>query len=122
VKQKRGGGKTVRGKVRLFLCTLNMLALFLLFPMLVDWPQGPAPTISDRQAAAFFISGVRCGEKHAVDQGMPLIPERPECILNESSHIKAESDVKADANGHPLRGGVYIRAVYQAFRLEEKAG
>ncbi len=107
---------------RLLLLMLCALAFFLPVPSLVEGPQDTEPPAGERSLAASFFSAVRYVERQAGDQSVPPRIDRPEGLASTGGETVAGPDVKADANGHPLGGGTYIRAVYQAFRLEEKSG
>ena len=107
---------------RLLLLLLCALAFFLLVPALVEGPQAEEQEAVKRPIAASFFSALRYVERQAGDQTAPLRIDRPEGLAATVEDTASGPDVRADANGHPLGESTYIRAVYQAFRLEEKSG
>ena len=109
-------------KGRLLLFALCALALFLLAPALVEGPQDQAPAGADRPLAAAIYSAERIIERQTGDQSAPLRLDRPEGLAAAHIQTLAKPDIRADANGHPLGESTYIRAVYRAFRLEDKSG
>jgi hypothetical protein len=119
--RKQGGG-LVRKEERLFLYALLAIAFFLLVPALIEGPQDAAVPSAGHHLTLVLFNTSRALEHQAGDQGSPNRADRPESIATADCRMPARPDVKADANGHPLGGNTYIRAVYQAFRLEDKSG
>ncbi len=112
----------MRKKGRLLMFALCAFAFFLFLPALVDGPGDAVSPPEDKPFSAVFLSTARLMESQTGDQSAMLRVERPEGIAYTCYKAAAKADVKADANGHPLRESTYIKAVYQAFRLEEKSG
>ena len=112
----------MRKNGRLLLVALCVLAFFLLVPALVEKTQEAESPVMDRPLVVAFFSVARLMERQTSDQISPLRIDRPEGIVTTSIQTVLGPDVKADANGHPLRESTYIRAVYEAFRLEDKSG
>ncbi len=112
----------MRKKERLLWVALFALAFLLFVPALVEGPSDTAAPVMERPLAAAFFSTSRLMERPTGDQGAPLRVDRPEGIAITDCRMLIRPDVKADANGHPLGESTYIKAVYQAFRLEDKSG
>ena len=112
----------MRKNLRLFLCALFVLAFFLLAPSLLERPKATDQPAEDKPISAAIISISGSVDRQAGSQSAPLRVDRPEGAAFTNSQAVFEPDVKADANGHPLGESTYVRAVYQAFRLEEKSG
>jgi len=112
----------VRKKGRLLLFALFALAFFLLVPALVDRPGETSAPSMERPLAAAFFSASRLIERQPGDQNAPLRNDHPEGLAITDYQTLARPGVNTDANGHPLGGSTYIKAVYQAFRLEDKSG
>lgn len=107
---------------RLLLYALFAIAFFLLVPALIEGPQEAAAPSAERHLVMVLFNSSRALEHHSGDSGSPNRTDRPESIASVDFQVPAMPDVKADANGHPLGENTYIRAVYQAFRLEDKSG
>ncbi len=112
----------MRKEERLLLYTLFAIAFFLLVPALIEGPQDAAMPSMERHLTLVLFNTSRALEHQAGDQGSPNRVDRPESIATANFQVPARPAVKADANGHPLGENTYIRAVYQAFRLEDKSG
>lgn len=112
----------MRKEERLLLYTLFAIAFFLLMPALIEGPQDSAVPSMERHLTLVLFNTSRALEHQAGDQGSPNRVDRPESIAVMDVRMLARPDVKSDANGHPLGENTYIRAVYQAFRLEGKSG
>jgi hypothetical protein len=112
----------VRKEERLLLYALFAIAFLLLVPALIEGPQDSSVPAMERHLTLVLLNTSRALEHQAGNQGSPDRVDRPESIVTADFRMMARPAVKADANGHPLGENTYIRAVYQAFRLEEKSG
>ena len=107
---------------QLLLYALFAIAFFLLVPALIEGPgEADAPSM-ERHLVLVLFNSSRALEHQSGDSGSPNRIDRPESMAAADFRVSARPDVKADANGHPLGENTYVRAVYQAFRLEDKAG
>lgn len=111
----------MRAGGRYIVLALCVFAFLLLLPALVDKPAGqtqPPP-------APLAVPMLKAAGPAEVQPGDRLIQASREGAGHTPAlccRDKEPAQVGADANGNPLTGGTYIRCVYRAFRLEEKAG
>ncbi len=112
----------MRKKERLFLVALFALAFFLLVPALVEGPREEAVPPAGKPFFVTLFSVAWLPEKQAAGQDAPARVNHPEGIVKPWVRGMAVPDVRVDANGHPLGESTYIKAVYQAFHLEDRSG
>lgn len=112
----------MRKEERVLLLALFAIAFFLLLPALIEGPQDADAASMERPLVLVLFNTSRAIEHQSGDQGSPNRMDQTESIAATEFQVLARPDVKADANGHPLGENTYIKAVYQAFRLEGKSG
>jgi hypothetical protein len=112
----------VRKGERVLLLALFAAAFFLLLPALIEGPQEADAASAGRPLVLVLFNTPRALEHQFGDQGSPNRMDHPESRALADIQVLARPDVNADANGHPLGENTYIKAVYQAFRLEDKSG
>jgi hypothetical protein len=120
-KKKQGGG-LVRKEERVFLLALFAIAFLLLLPALIEGPQDADLASVGHPLALVLFNTTRAMEHQPGDQGSPNRMDHPESVAVTEIQVLTRPDIKSDANGHPLGENTYIKAVYQAFRLEDKSG
>ncbi len=91
-------------------------------PLLMDKPEDGAQAAPITPVETYALRSLPSQEPPSCAQPTPpRWDSGPRMVLTGTSGLEPVK-VRTDANGHPLGGMVYIRAVYSAFRLEERSG